>query len=108
MDALEISPTETKQLLDQSEIVLIDCREPEEFEVAKIEGAVLLPTSQWPEVHKRLDEFEGSRIVVHCHHGMRSMQVVHWMRQNGFPDAQSMQGGIAAWSQEIDSSIPQY
>ncbi len=105
---VEIDVQEVKQQLDRGEIVLIDCREPAEWETAKIEGAVLMPMSQWHEVTDRLGEFEGKRIAVHCHHGGRSLRVTQWLRENGFPGAQNMTGGIDAWSQQIDPSVPQY
>jgi rhodanese-related sulfurtransferase len=88
--------------------VLIDCREPAEHETASIEGAVLMPMSQWQEAVSKLAEYKDKHLVVHCHHGGRSLRVVHWLRANGFPSAQSMAGGIDDWSLEIDPSIPRY
>jgi rhodanese-related sulfurtransferase len=105
---VEVDVTEAKQLLDDKQIVLIDCREQSEWEHARIEGAVLLPMSNWNEVASQLDQFSGQQLVVHCHHGGRSMRVVQWLRQNGFSDALNLRGGIDAWSLEIDSSIPRY
>ena len=63
------------------------------------------------EVEARLSELEAWKdkpLVVHCHHGMRSMRVANFLRANGFPQAQSMAGGIEAWSVEIDDSVPRY
>jgi len=88
--------------------VLIDCREEREFEIASIEGAMLLPMSQWQEVSSKLETLRDKHLVVHCHHGGRSMRVADWLRANGFPTAQSMAGGIDVWSQTIDDSIPRY
>lgn len=88
--------------------VLIDCREASEFETASIDGAVLLPMSQWQNVSAKLDEFKDKHLVVHCHHGGRSMRVVRWLRENGFPSAQNMAGGIDAWSLEVDATVPRY
>ena len=105
---LELDPTSVKPLLEESQVVLIDCREQDEYDLAKIDGSILMPISQWNEVSARLDEFSGQRLVVHCHHGVRSLRVVGWLRQNGFPDAQSMSGGISAWSKLVDPGIPQY
>jgi rhodanese-related sulfurtransferase len=105
---LEIELESTRQLLDGGEIVLIDCREPDEYERARIEHAVLIPMSQWLAEAERLSEFAGQRLVVHCHHGVRSLSVTRWLRENGFPQSQSMQGGIDAWSRHIDPSVPQY
>ena len=107
--ALEISPSEVKVLLDeQADFFLLDCREVEEHATASIAGATLLPMS---EIQERVSELEPQRerhIVVHCHLGGRSMQVTQWLRQQGFDRVQSMAGGIAAWSEEIDPSVPTY
>ena len=107
--ALEISPSEVKVLLDeQADFFLLDCREAEEHATASIAGATLLPMS---EIQERVSELEPQRerhIVVHCHLGGRSMQVTQWLRQQGFDRVQSMAGGIAAWSEEIDPSVPTY
>jgi rhodanese-related sulfurtransferase len=88
--------------------ILIDCREPAEYETASIEGAVLMPMSQWQDVSAKLSEHQDKHLVVHCHHGGRSLRVVHWLRANGFPSAQSMAGGIDDWSLQIDPSVPRY
>lgn len=89
-------------------IILVDCREPNEFEFASIPGAVLMPMSQFPLTSEQLTELEGKHVVVHCHHGGRSLRVANWFRQNGHPEALSMAGGIDQWSQQIDPSIPRY
>ncbi|GAB5406209.1 MAG: rhodanese-like domain-containing protein [Aureliella sp.] len=105
---IEIDVKETNKLLESGEIVLVDCREESEWETARIEGARLLPMSQWADLGDKLAELSGKRIVVHCHHGGRSMRVTNWMRENGFPNTQNMAGGIDAWSQEIDTSVDRY
>lgn len=88
--------------------VLLDCREEDEHAMASIEGAVLIPMSQWMARISELSQYNGKQLVVHCHHGGRSLRVAHWLRQNGFPTAQSMAGGIDAWSQQIDPNVPRY
>lgn len=105
---MEVDVQEVKRLLDQKAITLIDCREPEEWELAKIQGALLMPMSRWGELSSQLAELSGSSVVVHCHHGSRSLRVTRWMRENGFPEARNMTGGIHAWSLEIDPEVPQY
>lgn len=94
--------------LEKGDVVLIDCREQKEWEVAKIEGSVLMPMSRWMETTGQLQQFEGKRIVVHCHHGGRSLRVTQWLRENGFPNAQNMTGGIEEWSLKIDNTVPRY
>jgi rhodanese-related sulfurtransferase len=104
----EITPEEVKRKLDQSEeFTLLDVREPWEFETAIISGAKLLPMGDVPSrAHQELDP--ENHIVVICHHGVRSLNVTAWLRQQGFEQAQSMQGGIDAWSRRVDGSVPLY
>ncbi len=107
---LEVSVDEVNQAKKRgdSDFVLLDCREPDEHSIAAIDGALLVPMSQWETFENYRSGLEGKNIVVHCHHGMRSLRVANWLRANGFPNAQSMSGGIDAWSLEIDPSVPRY
>jgi rhodanese-related sulfurtransferase len=103
----EITPEEVKRKLDQSEeFTLLDVREPWEFETASISGAKLLPMGDVPSRAHQLDP--ENYIVVICHHGVRSLNVTAWLRQQGFERAQSMQGGIDAWSRRVDGTVPLY
>jgi rhodanese-related sulfurtransferase len=103
----EISPLETVELLRNNEVRLIDVREPWEYATARIGGSVLMPMGDVPSrAHQELDPDE--RIVVLCHHGMRSMNVAVWLRNQGFEQAQSMRGGIDAWAAEVDPSVGRY
>lgn len=102
----EITPEEVKRKLDQKEaFTLLDVREPWEFETARMPEAKLLPMGDVPSrAHQELDP--DDQIVVVCHHGVRSMSVTAWLRQQGFERAQSMRGGIDAWARQIDTNIP--
>tara|TARA_R110002111_G_scaffold34724_1_gene68671 strand:- start:77 stop:412 length:336 start_codon:yes stop_codon:yes gene_type:complete len=106
---VEIDVTAVKQLqTDDADFVLIDVREQDEYDFASIKGSQLLPMSQ---LKDRIDELEPHReklIVVHCHHGGRSLNVTQFLRQQGFAMVQNMTGGIDAWSESIDSSVPKY
>src|ERR1700747_2412061 len=104
----EITPEEVKTKLEQSdEFTLLDVREPWEFEAAHMAGAKLMPMGDVPSrAHQELDPEE--HIVVVCHHGVRSMNVTGWLRQEGFEKAQSMRGGIDAWSRWADGKVPTY
>jgi rhodanese-related sulfurtransferase len=106
----EIDVRSVKQLLDESDasFLLLDCREPSEHATACIEGAKLIPMKTIPAEIGQLEPYRQGRIVVHCHHGGRSAKVTAWLRQQGFAGAQNMTGGIDAWSQEIDPSVPRY
>lgn len=88
--------------------LLLDCRTPEEHAIARIEGAVLIPMQQIPERLGEIESWRDKPIVVYCHHGVRSLRVVRFLRDQGFSQAQSMQGGIDAWSLEVDPSVPRY
>lgn len=88
--------------------VLIDVRNPDEYETARIAGSRLIPL---PEFAAAVDGLEGLRdrpIIVHCHHGGRSARVVTYLREHGFPKARNLAGGIDAWSQAIDPNVPRY
>ena len=107
---LEITPQEVKQRLDAGEpVALIDVREPHEFALARIEGAQLIPMRQVPGEIQTLEARAGAgALIVYCHHGVRSLHVVHWLREQGIEACQSMAGGIDAWSLSIDRSVPRY
>ena len=103
----EISPSDTADLLRENKIKLIDVREPWEFESARIAGSVSMPMGDVPaRAHQELDPDE--RLVVLCHHGMRSMNVTVWLRNQGFEQVQSLRGGIDAWSAEVDPAGSRY
>jgi rhodanese-related sulfurtransferase len=105
---LEVTPQEVKQKLDAGETVhLIDVREPHEHRTASIDGAELIPMRSVPQSLAALKAKPGA-IVVFCHHGMRSMQTVSWLRRQGLDRAQNMAGGIDAWSASIDPKVPRY
>jgi len=104
----EITAEDVKGKLDAGEsFMLLDVREPWEFETAKISSAKFMPMGEVPSrAHQELDP--DDHIVVVCHHGVRSMNVTVWLRQQGFEKAQSMRGGIDAWSRRVDSKVPVY
>jgi len=104
----EIAPEEVKAKLDGGEsFTLLDVREPHEFQIGRIEQAKLMPMGEVPSrAHQELDPEEP--IVVLCHHGVRSMNVTVWLRQQGFEKAQSMRGGMDAWSRRVDLNVPTY
>lgn len=108
---LEVSPREAAEVLaagGDPPPILLDCRTPEEHAVARIEGAVLIPMQEIAGRIGELDGWRGRTIIVHCHHGVRSLRVTQWLRERGFPRATSLRGGIDAWSSQIDPSVPIY
>ena len=104
----EISVSELKSLKQTAqEITLLDVREPWECEAARIAGSKHMPMGDVPaRFQQELDPED--HIVVVCHHGVRSMNVTAWLRQQGFDKVQSLRGGIDRWSREIDPSVPLY
>ncbi|HKF46369.1 MAG TPA: rhodanese-like domain-containing protein [Terracidiphilus sp.] len=103
----EIAPVEAAELVREKKARLIDVRELWEFEAAHIDGSVLMPMGDVPaRAHQELDPDE--RLVVLCHHGQRSLNVTAWLRNQGFEQAQSMRGGIDAWSAQVDPAVPRY
>ena len=106
---LEISCEDVQSLQQSGEpFAFIDCREADEYDVCRIAGAKLLPMSELRDRLNELAPHASERIVVHCHHGGRSLRVANFLRQQGYAQAQSMAGGIDAWSERIDPTIPRY
>ena len=103
----EVSVDELKQARDRGEKPLVlDVREDWELQLARIPDVVHVPMSQVP---ARLVEFErGKPIVVMCHAGGRSMRVAHFLTNQGFTDVSNLTGGIQAWSESVDATVPQY
>ncbi len=104
---LELTPMEYKQLRDsKAEHVLLDVRQPWEIAKASIENSKHLP---FTELIENIDELpREEKIIVYCHHGIRSLNVCVFLREQGFKDVLSLAGGIDAWAQQIDQGIPLY
>jgi rhodanese-related sulfurtransferase len=107
MTVKQLSPTELKDKIQQNDkLFLLDVREPEEFQYAKIAKSVLIPLNQIPQ---RLGELDRDQeIVVICHHGMRSQQAAAYLVKSGFKNITNLTGGIDAWSCICDSSVARY
>ncbi|HJT23795.1 MAG TPA: rhodanese-like domain-containing protein [bacterium] len=103
---VKISPKEVAEALKNGHKPrLIDVRTPDEFKLAKIEGADLISEDLAQEIYSWPKE---TPIVFFCHHGQRSMDAASYFAGHGFVNAKSMTGGIDAWSQEVDSKVPRY
>ncbi len=103
----EISPQELKQRLDANEsVLLLDVREPSEYDIVHLEGARLIPLNTLP---NHIDSLpQDQEIVVYCHHGQRSLYATAYLQQNGFTAAKNLIGGIDQWTAEIDPTLPRY
>jgi adenylyltransferase/sulfurtransferase len=103
----DVEPTEVKQRIDRGDnFILIDVREPHEYQICNIPYAQLIPLGELP---KRLNELDqNADYVMHCKSGMRSAKAVDLLRQSGFKRVRNMKGGILAWSDKVDPSVPKY
>lgn len=105
---LEVAPHELKTMLEAQEpLFLLDVREPWETSAVGFPGAHAMPMGDVPSrANNELDP--DGRIVVICHHGVRSLNVANWLRNQGFEQAQSLRGGIDAWSRDVDPAVTRY
>jgi len=104
----EVTVHELKRALAEPAlgITVLDVREPDEYQLAHIPGTVLFPLSQ---LGRRFTELDRSRAYyLHCKAGVRSLRALEFLRQQGFQNLKSVQGGINAWSEQIDTSVPKY
>jgi adenylyltransferase/sulfurtransferase len=102
-----IDAVELKQKIDRGDkFVLLDVREPHEYQIARIPGSILIPLGDLP---KRLNELDkDADIVAQCKSGGRSQKAVDLLKQNGFQHVRNMTGGITAWSDKVDPTVPKY
>jgi adenylyltransferase/sulfurtransferase len=104
---LEITVDEFHELLENGkDIVILDVREPGEYEICHLEGSKLIPLN---ELQSRVNELDtADEIVVHCHHGIRSLRATTFLRNLGFKKVKSLKGGIDEWAINYDPLMPRY
>ena len=105
----EITPAQLKTWLEDAsrdKPVLLDVREPWEYQAARIEGSQLVPMREVPARTAEIDQ--GKEVVAICHHGGRSMQVAMFLEKQGFKSVHNLVGGIDAWSRTVDPAVPTY
>ena len=102
-----LSAQEIKEKLDQGkELLILDVREPWEYQTARIEGSLLIPLGQ---LEKRKEELDTeAEIVCLCHMGVRSYRAMKYLQASGFKNVKNLAGGIEAWSLKVDPSVPRY
>jgi adenylyltransferase/sulfurtransferase len=107
LEALDTTVKDLKTRIDgKDEVLVLDVREPQEFQICRIPGSTLIPLNDLPQ---RLAELEGYKdMVVHCKSGVRSAKAVKLLHEAGFSSAKNLRGGILAWINEIDPSLPKY
>ena len=103
----ETTAEELKQRLDRGEeVFILDVRNPEEYQICRIPGSTLIPL---PELAQRVGELDrGREMVVHCKSGMRSQRAIQFLRGQGYTRLKNLQGGILAWAERVDPSLPRY
>ena len=103
----EMTVEELKKRMDKKEnLFVLDVRNPNEWQICKIPGTVLLPL---PELAQRFGELPKDReIIVHCKSGMRSAKAIQFLRERGYRNLRNLTGGILAWSEKVDPSVPRY
>src|SRR5262249_32897762 len=103
----ETTVEELKQRLDcRDNVFVLDVRNPEEYQICRIAGSTLIPL---PELPRRFGELDKNRdIVVHCKSGMRSLKATQFLRQQGFEKVKNLKGGILAWADKVDPTVPKY
>ncbi len=106
-DVLEINIDQFKEIRDNgNNVVVLDVREYHEYDICNIEGSVLIPLG---EITDRIDELnEDDEIIVHCHHGARSMKATQFLKDKGFKNVKNLAGGIDAWAEKYDPDMPRY
>lgn len=87
---------------------LIDVRERDEWAIARIAGAELMPLSDWPAIALEKLTDKSQPLLIQCHHGMRSARAAAWLIAQGYADVTNLAGGIDSWSATVDSSVPVY
>jgi adenylyltransferase/sulfurtransferase len=103
----ETTVEELKGRLDRHEnVFILDVRNPEEYQICRIPGSTLIPL---PELPRRFRELDRDReLIVHCKSGMRSLKATQFLRQQGFEKVKNLKGGIHAWAEKIDPTMPKY
>jgi len=106
-DVIEITIDEFKEIRENgNDVVLLDVREYHEYDICSIEDSVLIPLG---ELADRLDELnETDEIIIHCHHGGRSMRAAQFLKDKGFKNVKNLAGGIDAWAEKFDPDMPRY
>lgn len=104
---VDVTPVELKAMLDAgAQVTLLDVREPYEHSICHLDGAVLVPLGSLVRGAARLDR--SKRLVAYCHTGVRSRTAVEFLRKAGFSDVMNLKGGIEAWAEEVEPTMPRY
>ncbi|MBI4368493.1 MAG: hypothetical protein HY588_03790 [Candidatus Omnitrophica bacterium] len=104
---MNITPEELKKRLASGEIIqVVDVREPEEYDICHLANATLIPMDELEDRFRELKT--DTPVVLYCHHGVRSAHAAMWLKNQGFQNVLSLEGGIDAWAEQIDPSVERY
>jgi rhodanese-related sulfurtransferase len=105
----QITPSQLSVRLQSADAPkLLDVREPEEHAFAALSGSKLIPLGELAERVDEIEAWKDAEVVVYCHHGVRSLHAIGFLRQAGFRRLVNLAGGIDRWSLEVDSATPRY
>ncbi len=105
----EVTPRQVHAMREAGEpFVLVDCRTDQEFALVAIEGAAFVPLHEAGARLAELKQHAQQKVIIYCHHGMRSLQMAAFLRHQGCPDVHSMAGGIDAWATAVDAKMRRY
>ena len=96
------------EAIEAGDIILLDCREDDEWDINRLPNARLAPLSRFATAAAEALGDGNAPCIIYCHHGMRSLRATEWLRSHGHSQAWSMKGGIHAWSEQIDPEVPKY
>ena len=109
MEGWELTPRQVRAALDAGdELVLLDCRTPAEHQLVHLPGSVLIPIQEAPQRLNELQSLADRKVVVYCHHGVRSLRMTSFLRQQGWTNVHSMAGGIDLWAVDIEPGMTGY
>jgi len=105
----QLSPTDLAEWLrGENPPLLLDVREEGEHQFVALPGSTLIPLGQIPDRFREIEIWKDKDVVVYCHHGVRSLHAIGWLRQQGFTKLRNLSGGIDRWSCEVDPALPRY
>jgi rhodanese-related sulfurtransferase len=102
----QISPTDLQKLLSNAAPAIVDVREDWEYAQAHLPNSIHIPMGKIPSRYQELDA--SKPVVVVCHHGSRSLQVAQFLEKKGFTSVSNLAGGLDAWAEQVDASMPRY
>lgn len=109
IEQTQLSPGELAAWLrGENPPLLLDVREEDEHQFAALPNSTLIPLRQIPDRVREIEDWKERDIVVYCHHGVRSLHAIGWLRQQGFSKLRNLSGGIDGWSREVDPALPRY